>query len=173
MVILNAFHWSPRSLSGKLVFCICIYIYKTTNVCMYLFPSQSPYREAMICRIITTSFSFNNYTSKVTSKASSGICLIKPPWGQSWLWQVCQYQNAQDQPDMTNAITAHLLSSPATLSRRVARKCYTTLTTAAPGTVTSSPSHSTQMNLACLFTDLPSDLSFNWQENVFMPSFFK
>lgn len=27
----------------------------------------------MACRIITTSFSFNNYTSKVTSKASSGI----------------------------------------------------------------------------------------------------
>lgn len=127
----------------------------------------------MFCRSITTSFSFNNYTSKVTSKASSGICLIKPPWGQSLLWQVCQYQNAQDRPDTTNAITPHLPSSLASLSTRVAWKCYMALTAAAPGTVTSSHSHSTQTNLACLFTDLPSDLNFDWGQNYFAPSFFK
>lgn len=151
---------------------IHIYIYKTTNVCMYFFSIPESLWEAMVCRIITTSFSFNNYTSKVTSKASSRICLIKPPWGQSLLWQVCQYQNAQDQPDTTNAIAAHLLSFLASLSTRVAPKCYTALTAAAPGTLSSSHSHSTRMNLACLFTDLPPDSSFDWRQNVFMPSFF-
>lgn len=125
----------------------------------------------MVCRIITTSFFFSNCTSKVTSKASRGICFFKAPWGQSLLSEVCQHQNAQDQPDTTNAVTAHLLSWLASLPTRVAQKCYTAMTSAVPGTFTSAHSHSTGMNLVCLLTDLPPDFSFDWQHMFLCHSF--
>lgn len=47
----------------------------------------------------------------------------------------------------------------------------TALTAAVPGPFTSPLSHSTWMNIECLFTDLPSDLSFNQWQNFLHHSF--
>lgn len=98
--------------------------YQQNHQCVHVFVSiTESWQKAMVYRINTISFFFQQlYTSKVNSKEPRGICPDRSPWGQSLLWQLSQHRNPHVLLDATNGSAAHILSSPTSLSTRVAWK---------------------------------------------------